>query len=359
MKKSIAVLLTLGLLAGNAYAYGARGHRLVGAIADKRLANSKNEAVKKKLAKLLDGMTLAEVATLPDNIKDWDPKKEDPNNPQPPREPFKVKDHPKIEAQLRAFVNANPAAGKPSHHEFHYTDVPVFGKERYGDGQVGRSEFDIVHMIPFCIRVLQGKVSEKNKRAITKTVAVILLAHYLGDIHQPLHVGAEFFNAGGKPFQPTPGNPGFGDQGGNKLTFSLLIKGKLAPYQYGQGKQGNLHGYWDSQTVTNAFSATADEQTANDLAKTEPTNWKLNSPLANWAEMVANEMLPMAREAHERLQFKNIKIEPGSTDIFSGEAEEKKKSGWSSYEKWAGDTAKDEIHKAGWRLAALLEVALK
>src|SRR5258705_13773138 len=102
MKKLIAVLLTLGLLAGNAYAYGARGHRLVGAIADKRLANSKNEAVKKKLAKLLDGMNLAEVATLPDNIKDWDPKKEDPKNPQPPREPFKVKDHPKIQAQLGA-----------------------------------------------------------------------------------------------------------------------------------------------------------------------------------------------------------------------------------------------------------------
>jgi hypothetical protein len=28
--------------------------------------------------------------------------------------------------------------------------------------------------------VLQGKIPEKNKYAITKTVAVILLAHYLG-----------------------------------------------------------------------------------------------------------------------------------------------------------------------------------
>ena len=359
MKKFIAVLLTVGLAAGTGYAYGGRGHRLVGAIADKRLANTNNEAVRQKLKKLLDGMTIEEVATLADGIKDWDPKKEDPNNPQPPREPFHVKGHPKIEEQLRAFVNANPAAGKPSHHEFHYTNVPVFAKEKYGDGQVGRSEVDIVHLIPFCIRVLTGKVSEKNKRAITKTVAIILLAHYLGDIHQPLHVGAEFFIAGGKPFQPTAGNLGFGDQGGNKLTLSLLIKGKLSPFQTGQGKPGNLHGYWDSQTVTNVFGTIPDGQIADELASREPTNWKLNSPLENWAELLANEIMPLAREAHERLEFKNIKTEAGSSDIFIGDAAERKRSSGLTYEQWAGATVKDEIHKAGWRLAALLEEALK
>ena len=359
MTKFIAVLLTVGLLAGSGYAYGGRGHRLVGAIADRRLANTGNEAVKKKLKKLLDGMTLEEVATLPDGIKDWDPKKEDPNNPLPPREPFHVKGHPNIETQLRAFVNANPAAGNPSHHEFHYTDVPVFGNEKYADGQVGRSEFDIVHMIPFCILVLKGQVPEKNKRAITKAVAVILLAHYVGDIHQPLHVGAEYFDSKGKPFEPTTTKPGFADQGGNKLTLSLIINGKLSLFQFSPGKTGNLHGYWDSQTVTNAFGTTPDGQVADGLSKIEPTNWKLTSPVATWAEMWANEIMPLAREAHDRLDFKNIKMEAGSRDILSGDAAEKKKSGAVSYEKWAGDTVRDEIHKAGWRLAALLEEALK
>jgi len=358
MKNFIAVLIIVGLLAGNGYAYGGRGHRLVGAIADRRLATPENDVVNKKLKKLLDGMTLEEVATLPDNIKDWDPKKDDPYNPQLPREPFKVKGHPQIEAQLRAFVNANPAAGKPSHHEFHYTDVSVFANEKYGDGQVGRSEFDIVHMIPFCIRVLQGKVPEKNKRAITKTVAVILLAHYLGDIHQPLHVGAEYFNAAGKAFQPTAGNPGFGDQGGNKLTLSLFVKGKLTPFKFGQDRLGNLHGYWDSQTVTDAFGPGADNQLADELANKEPANWKIHSPLENWAELLANEIMPLAREAHARLEFKNIKTDTGSSDITGGDAVEKKKSG-VPYEKWASDTAKTEIQKAGWRLAALLQEALK
>ena len=361
MKKYFAALAIVGLLAGNGFAYGGRGHRMVGAIANRRLAKAQNDTVNKKLKKLLDGMTLEEVATLPDNIKDWDPKKDDPNNP--PREPFSVKGHPLIEAQLRAFVNADPTSAKPSHHEFHYTDVSVFAGEKYGDGTIGRAKFDIVQMIPFCIRVLQGKIPEKNKHAITKTVAVILLAHYLGDIHQPLHVGGEFFDGNGKAFQPTQGNAGFGDQGGNLLSFSRYLNGKLTPYTYSPGRDapprpGNLHGYWDSQTVNNAFGSTQDAQSADTLALLEPANWKLNSPLENWAELLANEILPIAREAHTRLEFKSIKIDPSATDIVSGDALEKKKSG-TTYEQWAADTAKNEIQKAGWRLAALLEEALK
>lgn len=360
MRKFIAVALTIGLFAGNLYAYGARGHRLVGAIADRRLAASGNESAKKKLKELLDGMTLEEVATLPDNIKDWDPRKDDPNNPAPPRErePFHVKGHPKIEEQLRAFVNANPVTDKPSHHEFHYTDVPVVGNEKYASGKIGRWEFDIVHMIPFCIRVLKGQEPENNKRAITKTVAVILLVHYLGDIHQPLHVGAEYFDSNGKPFEPAEAKPGFGDQGGNKLMFSRLINGQLAPYEYAQGKPGNLHSYWDGQTVTNAFGSTPDVQTADKLAKAEPGNWSLNGPLANWAELLADDILPRAREAHDRLEFRNIKTEAGTSDIISGDAVEKP-GGELTYDKWAAEVVRDEIHKGGWRLAALLNEVLK
>jgi hypothetical protein len=74
MKKYFAALAIVGLLAGNGFAYGGRGHRMVGAIADRRLAKAQNDTVNKKLKKLLDGMTLEEVATLPDNIKDWDKK---------------------------------------------------------------------------------------------------------------------------------------------------------------------------------------------------------------------------------------------------------------------------------------------
>lgn len=342
MRKLITVLLTVCLFAGSAYSYGEQGHRLVGAIADRRLA--KNMAVANKVKQLLDGLTLEQAATLPDDIKDWDVCDKGSKKP--------VKASKRINDELRAFMNANPCDGHPSHHEFHYTNVPVFGNEKYADGKIGRSKFDVVQMIPFCIRVLKGEEPEKNARAITKSVAVILLAHYMGDIHQPLHVGAEFFNAAGSPFEPTNSNKGFSDQGGNKLTLFTLVGGKAQ-------SAGKFHSYWDSQTVENAFGKNAVSAPADKLAKNEPANWKLTGGAEKWPEKLANEIMPMAREAHDRLEFKNIKSQAGGKEIISGRGEEKKQSGGTLYAKWAAATVKDEIQKGGWRLAALLEETLQ
>lgn len=340
MKKLTTSLLIVGLFAVSVHGYGPRGHGLVGAIADKRLAT--NTTTKTKVDTLLDGLTLQQAATLPDSIKTWD------------RSPagFHVTGHPTIEAQLRAFVAANPASGNPSHHEFHFTDVPVLGNEKYADGTVGRLPFDIVHMIPFCIRVLKGEEPETNDRAITKAVAVILLAHYIGDIHQPLHVGAEYFTSKGKTFEPNDTDRGLADQGGNKLTLFLLSNGKAA-------SAGGLHSYWDGQSVNTAFGNTPDADVAQKLANSQPPNWKLSGGVETWAEQLANDILPIARDAHTRLSFTQIKSKAGSKDIVSGRATEKKKTSGLSYKDFAGVTANNEIQKAGWRLAALLEEALK
>ncbi|MFN2533488.1 MAG: S1/P1 nuclease [Pyrinomonadaceae bacterium] len=343
MKKILGVVLTLNLLAATGLSYGPRGHGLVGAIADRRVAH--NATLKAKIAQLLDGLTLQRVATIPDEIKGLD---HNPNG-------FHLPGHASLETQLRAFVTDNASSAHPSHHEFHYTDVPVFGNEQYSPGDIGRSEFDIVHMIPFCIRVLRGDEPENNSRAITKPVALILLVHYLGDIHQPLHVGAEYFDAQGNPFEPLASSPGFADQGGNKLTLFTLIAGKSK-------SMGKFHSYWDSQTVNNAFGSSADSTVAKKLAANEPVNWKLTGPVDSWAEQMANEIIPTAREAHTRLEFSNVKITPGSapgSDIKSGRIMEKKQAGVKLYTKWAAATVKEEIHKGGWRLAALLEEILQ
>lgn len=344
MKKLIAVALTISVLAVNGYGYAARGHRLVGAIADKRL--TKNKPVRDKVRTLLDGLTLAQVATLPDQIKSWDAcgSRSPDNSP--------VTDRKRINRELRAFLQANLCNNNPSHNEFHYTNIPVVGNEQYADGEVGRREFDIVHLISFCIRVLRGDVPETNDRGVTKAVAVILITHYVGDIHQPLHVGAQFFNADGNAFQPGTTNPGFADQGGNKLTLFTFMKGKRVT-------AGNLHGYWDFQTVENAFGATADTSVAQSLAAKTPSNWKLDGGAEMWSEQMANRMMPVAREAHNRLEFREIESEAGKRDITSGRAEEKKKTGGQFYAVWAAATVKDQIHRGGWRLAALLEEALR
>ncbi|HEY2963539.1 MAG TPA: S1/P1 nuclease [Pyrinomonadaceae bacterium] len=343
MKRPISLLLTLCLFSINALAYGPHGHQLVGAVADKRLA--KNPTVKKKVRQLLDGLTLEQVATFPDEIKSWDDCGRPPSN-RP------VTSKTRINNELRAFLNANLCSSHPSHHEFHFTDVPVFGNEKYADGEIGREPFDIVKMIPFCIRVLKGEEPETNDRAITKSIAVILLAHYLGDIHQPLHVGAEYFNADGDPFEPSTSNKGFADQGGNKLTLFTFVGGKLK-------SAGKFHSYWDGRTVDNAFGTAANSTVARQLAARAPAGWKLNGDPETWAEQMANDILPLAREAHERLDFVNIKIETGAHDIKSGQAKEKKKTGGKSYTVWSAGVVKKEIQKGGWRLAALLEETLQ
>lgn len=337
MKKMVVGLLIVCLLSVNGYGYGPRGHQLVGAIADQRLA--KNQTVAKKVRKLLHGMTLQRASTLPDEIKSW----------QCGRQPFGQN---RINRELQAFVNAN-CNGSPRHSEFHYTDVPVTGNEKYADGTVGRFEFDIVQMIPYCIRVLKGEVPETNERAITKSIAVILLTHYIGDIHQPLHVGAEFFDANGKPFQPTPQNVGFATQGGNKLTLFTFVGGQ-------RRSAGKFHGYWDGQTVENAFGTQQDAKVAKRLGSKKPADWELTGEVETWAEQLANDILPTAREAHARLQYRDITFESAKPEIKSGRAEERAQAaGGTFYAHWAADVVKSEIHKGGWRLAALLEQAVQ
>src|SRR5437762_5166853 len=212
----VAIFLAVGF-AAPLQAYGPLGHEIIGAIADERLANTPTAA---KIRALLNGMTLEKAAVIPDEIKGWDKKGvDDPKS-------FHYTAYRKIDMQLRDFWRANQPthdmnSAVPSHHWFHYTDVPVVRVEKYGEGRAGRSKWDVVHMIPYCVEVLGGRVPEQNERKITKPVAIILLAHFLADIHQPLHVGAEYFDAQGHVADPDKDKSALGDEGGNTFTLQL------------------------------------------------------------------------------------------------------------------------------------------
>jgi hypothetical protein len=154
----LGISIILGL-AAQAHAYSPLGHQIVGAIADERLANTPTAA---KIRALIGGLSLEKAAVLADTIKSWDKKGAD--NPKS----FRVAS-PKIDRQLRDFWRANQPAHDihsiaPSHHWFHYTDVPVMPAQNYGEGTVGRSKWDIVHMIPYCVEVLRGRRPEQNER---------------------------------------------------------------------------------------------------------------------------------------------------------------------------------------------------
>ena len=142
----VAIFLAVGF-AEPLQAYAPLGHEIVGAMADERLANTPTAA---KIRALLDGFTLEKAAVIADEIKGWD--KNGVDDPMS----FHYSAHRNIDSQLRDFWRANPPTtavnpGGPSHHWFHYTDVPVVPAQRYRDSSAGRSKWDVVHMIPFCI----------------------------------------------------------------------------------------------------------------------------------------------------------------------------------------------------------------
>src|SRR5262249_7155308 len=133
----------------------------------------------------------------------------------------------------------------------------------------------------------------------------------------PLHVGAEYFDSAGHPTDPDKHNgSGLGDNGGNTLTLVLS-----EPDGNGASETSvDFHGFWDNQAVTAAFAAVRRELNpdhANTVktkdivhyfATTEPVAWKLSpqTDVKDWAEKWADEILPIAHQAHERVEFSNI-----------------------------------------------------
>jgi hypothetical protein len=84
-----------------------------------------------------------------------------------------------------------------------------------------------------------------------------------------------------------------------------------------------------------------------------------SAAIDNYAEMWADEILPIAREAHARLEFRNVKpLLEGDRIVATGEAMEKSPTDHGLYRTWATNIVRDELHKAGWRLADLLEKIL-
>jgi hypothetical protein len=366
-KLLLAILVGIGFIVP-AQAYGPVGHEIVGAIADERLANTPAAT---KIRALLDGLTLEKAAVIADEIKGWDKKGvDDPRS-------FHYSAHRNIDRQLRDFWRANPPtssvnSGAPSHHWFHYTDVPVVPAQRYRDGHAGRSKWDVVHMIPFCVQVLQGRVPEQNERKITRPVALILLAHYIADIHQPLHVGAEYFDQHGRVVDPDKDKSALEDEGGNTFTLELSDD---PPRRRGIHKK-KLHGFWDYDAVNGLFSQGPGmlrkgellaliephkRELVHEMATHEPNKGRMppNVPVDSYAEMWADEILPTAREAYARLQFTDVHPQQdGDRIVAVGEAVEKPAADLTLYRVWATNLVRDELHKAGWRLADLLEKIL-
>lgn len=154
----------------DAFFWGQNGHRTTGKIAEKHLTRR----AKKAVDKILKGESLAFVSTYADEIK-----------------------------SDRKYSEYYP---------WHYINMDL--DETYATAEKN-PQGDLVTGINKCIAVLKDKKSSEED----KTFFLKLLVHFVGDLHQPMHIGQRE------------------DKGGNTIQVQW----------FGQGT--NLHAVWDTKMI--------------------------------------------------------------------------------------------------------------
>jgi hypothetical protein len=216
MKRLATVLAAAGALtgvlaSGHAMAWGSDGHRVVGAIADQLIAGT--PAQQRVAALLQPGESLETLAVWADCVKTTAPASCGPQT-----------------GEMKAFLASNPGQAG-----YHYTDVP-FQLEHYQDHALGTRADDIVQILRQAIGVLQGHPEVAgNPHQFTPRQALLMVAHLVGDLHQPLHVSGAYVARDGGLVLPTD--------------RAQLKDGSFYETRGGQdllvGADRNLHTYWD------------------------------------------------------------------------------------------------------------------
>src|SRR5215470_1639536 len=205
IRKIAALLFALAALSGQACAWNYKGHEVTGAIADELLAPNAKQQVKNIL-----GFTLKvagpwadcarSVARFDDGTFQYapsDPKFRIPcTSFETPAETARMEDY-----VSRNWSNCFYQARHGCDETYHFTDVAIQHGE-YSRSYAGTSEHDVVGAINAAIAVLKGQPAPLPFSIRDKKEALFLLAHFLGDLHQPLHVGAIYLDRNGQPVNP-------------------------------------------------------------------------------------------------------------------------------------------------------------
>lgn len=333
MKKLLisSLFLAAGSLPQLSFAWGADGHQSVGAIADKLLAGSKAGA---QVKALLGDDSLEKMAVWGDCVKGIDPAKNftyTSAGRYPECAPFETAAG--IEA-MADYVRRNndqcqPGADEETcHKQYHYADVAI-QHEHYQTGLTGTSDHDVVHAIQAAALVLQGKPAPGPFSFKDKREALILMTHYIGDIHQPLHVGSVFLDNGGKIVNP---DQGAYDHASNTVGGNAL-----------QCPCGNLHSLWDDLPF-NMKRGKMNQQ----LLKKAGAFQAQPAAVAELPVLWADDAMRGARQLYAGTQF-------------SGSSAGPRGNSWSialplEYEKTMQNMKEDAVARGGAHLAQILRL---
>ena len=294
MKKLAALLF----LSAPAWCWGPTGHRIVAIIAEQRLTPQTLDKIHKLL---FDGKySLADISTCADQIR---------GNPRATPTP--------ADQMCRSLAGDVP----PTNGTWHYIDIPVPTKSKTLDAFCKDD-----NCAPARIRIFSNTL-RTSKDDAQRRQALLFVVHFVGDLHQPLHAAERAC-----------------DRGGNSERVNFVA---------GEQKESNtaLHHVWDSSEVELAMhndNISDDHVYAGFLmAAIQP------SQAAKWAratpDEIAWESYKLAvSKVYRGIPFQNFcdtnqKSSPLVTDLTL------------AYENDGTKVVREQLKKAGVRLAAILE----
>ena len=174
-------------------------------------------------------------------------------------------------------------AGEACHRQYHYADVAIEHRT-YDRADVGTSDHDVVSAINAAVAKLKGHAVPAPFSLDSRKEALRVLAHFVGDVHQPLHVGAIYLDVEGHEENPDAGtfDPASTTRGGN-----LLMHGRR-----------KLHAEWDE--IPRSLNAPQFLADGVAQAKRLPVT---TGPLSGWAAAWASESVIVSQAAFAPLTF--------------------------------------------------------
>lgn len=310
-----------------AAAWGPHGHQTVGAIADQLIAGTPTA---KKVRQILgSSLQVASVwadcaRSVESNQGTWTYA-----NPGAYKE-CAYFEKPDSQAAMVAFVkrNATRCGGNASsvvcrHKAYHFTDISI-RHPQYDPTLPGAGPTDLVHAVGAAITVLQGGKSPAPINFASQREALRLLTHYVGDLHQPLHVGSIYLTDAGQPMDPATAQEAHdhGNAGGNQILY----------------KGWKLHAVWDDVPGkrTTTLLAGAGATAARQVPATP-------GAIATWPATWAGETIGAAAQA-----FQPLTIQPKAGVQWPASADE------PAYRRAREALQQAQMVKAGARLAQIL-----
>jgi len=333
-RNTVPAALIAIALAAPAAAYGPKGHQMIGAIADTQLSKAAKAAVAKNL-----GYTLRTAATWADCVKDVE--KNDKGR-------FVYAPDPRFSASCKVFATTigkarmisyarrnwdncvDPAMTKGCHALYHFADVPI-QQDHYDRTFTGTSDHDIVSAINAAIAKLQGNAVPKPFSIKDQAEAMLMLAHLVGDLHQPLHVGAIYLDAHDAPADPgpvtTPHDAAMDTRGGNELEV---------------GSSSNLHADWDG--VASTWDPLHLSKATIAAAKAVPAT---AGSVDAWPQAWASETVKSSQLAYAGLTYSHASAKKAGDRVTAFPDR-------SAYLKQKASVQQQELVTAGARLAQIL-----